>query len=101
MGVSIVLLLLGPDVVVVAVLALLEVVVAGGGLGRAKGFGGPWAPALKMALALGDGGGRITPDPPFKPPPPGPIGATLATPPTALPGFRGDEPVPVAASPSD
>lgn len=34
---------------------------AGGG-GRAKGFGGPVAPALKRELALGDGGGRTTPE---------------------------------------
>lgn len=30
--------------------------------GRAKGFGGPWAPALRRALALGEGGGRTTPE---------------------------------------
>lgn len=34
-------------------------VVPGGG-GRAKGFGGPDAPALINALAEGDGGGRTT-----------------------------------------
>lgn len=33
-----------------------------GGCGRAKGFGGPCAPALRMALALGEGGGKTTPD---------------------------------------
>lgn len=33
-----------------------------GGAGRAKGFGGPVAPALSSALALGEGGGRTTPD---------------------------------------
>ncbi len=33
-----------------------------GGGGRAKGFGGPCAPALRMALALGDGGGNTTPE---------------------------------------
>ena len=33
-----------------------------GGGGRAKGFGGPDAPALKRALALGDGGGSSTPE---------------------------------------
>lgn len=38
------------------------VVVLLGGKGRAKGFGGPWAPALSSALALGDGGGSTTPD---------------------------------------
>lgn len=32
---------------------------AGGG-GRAKGLGGPWAPALSKADAEGDGGGRTT-----------------------------------------
>lgn len=32
-----------------------------GGAGRANGFGGPEAPALSRALALGDGGGRTTP----------------------------------------
>lgn len=32
-----------------------------GGGGRAKGFGGPWAPALRIAPAEGDGGGRTTP----------------------------------------
>jgi hypothetical protein len=34
---------------------------AGGG-GRAKGFGGPEAPALIRELALGEGGGRTTPE---------------------------------------
>ena len=34
-----------------------------GGCGRAKGLGGPDAPALRMALALGDGGGSTTPVP--------------------------------------
>jgi hypothetical protein len=33
----------------------------GGGAGRANGFGGPEAPALNRALALGDGGGSTTP----------------------------------------
>lgn len=33
-----------------------------GGAGRAKGLGGPVAPALMMEFALGDGGGRTTPD---------------------------------------
>jgi len=33
----------------------------GGGAGRANGFGGPVAPALSKAPALGDGGGRTTP----------------------------------------
>lgn len=32
-----------------------------GGAGRAKGLGGPCAPALKSAPALGEGGGRTTP----------------------------------------
>jgi hypothetical protein len=36
--------------------------VAGGG-GLAKGFGGPVAPALIIAPALGDGGGRTGPWP--------------------------------------
>ena len=42
----------------------------GGGAGRAKGLGGPWAPALRRAEAEaeGEGGGRTTPV--F--PPPGP-----------------------------
>ena len=31
-----------------------------GGAGRAKGFGGPCAPALRRALAEGEGGGRTT-----------------------------------------
>lgn len=31
-----------------------------GGAGRAKGFGGPWAPALRRVLVDGDGGGRTT-----------------------------------------
>lgn len=31
-----------------------------GGAGRAKGFGGPWAPALRSVLVDGDGGGRTT-----------------------------------------
>ena len=34
-----------------------------GGCGRANGFGGPDAPALRIALALGDGGGKTTPVP--------------------------------------
>lgn len=33
-----------------------------GGCGRAKGFGGPEAPALNSALALGEGGGSTTAD---------------------------------------
>lgn len=33
-----------------------------GGCGRAKGLGGPCAPALRIALALGDGGGKTTPE---------------------------------------
>lgn len=33
-----------------------------GGWGRAKGLGGPCAPALRIALALGDGGGKTTPE---------------------------------------
>ena len=33
-----------------------------GGCGRANGFGGPWAPAESIALALGEGGGKTTPD---------------------------------------
>lgn len=32
-----------------------------GGAGRAKGFGGPWAPAERRVPALGDGGGKTTP----------------------------------------
>jgi len=32
-----------------------------GGAGRAKGFGGPWAPAESRAEADGEGGGRTTP----------------------------------------
>ena len=32
-----------------------------GGAGRAKGFGGPWAPAESRAPAEGEGGGRTTP----------------------------------------
>jgi hypothetical protein len=33
-----------------------------GGGGRAKGFGGPVAPALISEFALGEGGGRTTPE---------------------------------------
>jgi hypothetical protein len=33
-----------------------------GGGGRAKGFGGPEAPALRRAEAEGEGGGRTTPE---------------------------------------
>lgn len=33
-----------------------------GGAGRANGFGGPVAPALNNEFALGEGGGRTTPD---------------------------------------
>lgn len=36
-------------------------VVATGGGGRANGLGGPWAPALSIAPAEGDGGGNTTP----------------------------------------
>jgi hypothetical protein len=32
-----------------------------GGAGRANGFGGPCAPALRRAPAEGDGGGNTTP----------------------------------------
>lgn len=39
-----------------------DVTTADGGGGRAKGFGGPWAPALRRALAEGEGGGRTTPE---------------------------------------
>jgi hypothetical protein len=38
-----------------------ELLLVGGG-GRANGFGGPVAPALRRELALGDGGGKTTPD---------------------------------------
>jgi hypothetical protein len=38
-----------------------ELLFEGGG-GRAKGLGGPVAPALSRELALGDGGGRTTPE---------------------------------------
>jgi hypothetical protein len=38
-----------------------ELLLDGGG-GRANGFGGPLAPALSSELALGDGGGRTTPE---------------------------------------
>jgi hypothetical protein len=38
-----------------------ELLLDGGG-GRAKGFGGPVAPALIIEFALGEGGGRTTPD---------------------------------------
>ena len=41
---------------------LLGLVLFMGGWGRANGLGGPWAPALRIALALGDGGGSTTPD---------------------------------------
>jgi hypothetical protein len=34
----------------------------GGGCGRANGLGGPDAPALSSELALGDGGGKSTPE---------------------------------------
>jgi hypothetical protein len=33
-----------------------------GGIGRAKGLGGPLAPALKREFADGDGGGNIRPE---------------------------------------
>jgi hypothetical protein len=38
-----------------------ELLLDGGG-GRAKGLGGPVAPALSSEFALGDGGGRTTPE---------------------------------------
>lgn len=53
MGVSMLLLL-------VYALLFCVVAVAGGG-GRANGLGGPCAPALRMAPADGDGGGKTTP----------------------------------------
>jgi hypothetical protein len=40
---------------------LYELLFVGGG-GRAKGFGGPLAPALRRELADGEGGGSRTPD---------------------------------------
>lgn len=55
MGVSMLLLLLLKEPPLLGLLWL-------GGCGLAKGFGGPWAPALRMALALGEGGGRTTPE---------------------------------------
>lgn len=54
-GVSILLLLLN------ALLFWVWVAAPGGG-GLANGLGGPWAPALRIAPADGDGGGRTTPD---------------------------------------
>ena len=39
-----------------------ELLATPGGAGRANGFGGPVAPALRSALALGEGGGRTTPE---------------------------------------
>lgn len=54
-GVSMLLLLL-----YALVFCTVGAVVAGGG-GRANGFGGPVAPALWIALAEGEGGGRTTP----------------------------------------
>lgn len=56
MGVSMLLLL------ACALLLVLCTVVVPGGAGLANGFGGPWAPALRMAPADGDGGGRTMPD---------------------------------------
>jgi hypothetical protein len=38
-----------------------ELLLVGGG-GLAKGFGGPVAPALRREFALGEGGGRTTPE---------------------------------------
>ena len=59
MGVSMLLLLLLKEPPLLLLLGLLLWL---GGCGLAKGFGGPWAPALRMALALGEGGGRTTPE---------------------------------------
>ena len=44
-----------------------------GGLGRANGLGGPCAPALRSALALGEGGGSTTPDEWLPSVPPAPL----------------------------
>lgn len=60
-----------------------------GGAGLANGFGGPVAPALNSALALGDGGGSTIP------PSPGPREGVMV----AFVAF-GEEPA-VASSPSE
>lgn len=47
--------------VAVAVAVAAAAACACGGGGRANGLGGPWAPALRIAPAEGDGGGSTTP----------------------------------------
>lgn len=66
-----------------------------GGCGRANGFGGPCAPALIIALALGEGGGRTTPDEWLAS-----VLALAGVPPVVSPDSRGDDSA-VALPPSD
>lgn len=66
-----------------------------GGGGRAKGLGGPWAPALSKALALGEGGGRTTPDEWLAS-----VLPLAGVPPVVSPDSRGDDSA-VALPPSD
>lgn len=72
-----------------------------GGGGRAKGFVGPVAPALKRALALGEGGGSTTPEPDDGAPS---VAPALVDPvPPEVPDFLGEEPPvsPVVLPPSE
>lgn len=52
---------IGVSMLLLLLYALLFCVVVPGGGGRANGLGGPWAPALRIAPADGDGGGKTTP----------------------------------------
>jgi hypothetical protein len=53
---------IGVSILLLLLYALLFWLAVPGGGGRAKGFGGPVAPALRIAPADGDGGGRTTPE---------------------------------------
>lgn len=53
---------IGVSILLLLAYALLFCAAAPGGGGLANGFGGPWAPALRIAPAEGDGGGKTTPE---------------------------------------
>lgn len=53
---------IGVSILLLLAYALLFCVAVPGGGGLANGFGGPCAPALRIAPAEGDGGGKTTPE---------------------------------------
>lgn len=53
---------MGVSMLLLLAYALLFCAVVTGGGGLANGLGGPWAPALRIAPAEGDGGGNTTPE---------------------------------------